>query len=101
MDTCSLILCNSNKVCVLEATVRRWSINLSGNLYNRMVQIVAYADDVTILARSPQELKLAFLQLDVATKEFGLEVNSEKTKYMVNTRRIRIFRNIPGGAILF
>uniref|UniRef100_T1IAB4 Reverse transcriptase domain-containing protein n=1 Tax=Rhodnius prolixus TaxID=13249 RepID=T1IAB4_RHOPR len=40
-----------------------------------MVQVLAYADDVALLARSQAELKAIFLEMEVAAKkEFGLEV---------------------------
>ena len=42
-----------------------------------------YADDANILARSIPTIKKNTEDLVVASKEIGLEVNADKTKYMV------------------
>ena len=49
-------------------------------------QLLAYADDVNILARSMHTLKENAEALIAATKEIGLEVSADKTKYMVMSR---------------
>ena len=49
-------------------------------------QLLAYADDVNILWGSIQTVKENAEALVVATKETGLEVNADKTKYMVMSR---------------
>jgi hypothetical protein len=46
-------------------------------------QLLAYADDVNILGGSVQTVKENAEALVGATKEIGLEVNADKTKYMV------------------
>ena len=46
-------------------------------------QLLAYADDVNILGRSIRTVKENAEALVVATNETGLEVNADKTKYMV------------------
>ena len=48
-------------------------------------QLLAYADD-NILGRSVHTVKENSEALVVATKEIGLEVNADKTKYMVMSR---------------
>jgi len=45
--------------------------------------ILAYADDVNILGGSIHTLKENAQALVAATREIGLEVNADKTKYMV------------------
>jgi hypothetical protein len=49
-------------------------------------QLLAYADDVNILGGSLQNVKGNAEALVVATKESGLEVNADKTKYMIMAR---------------
>ena len=49
-------------------------------------QLLAYADDVNILGRSIHTLKENADALVAATREIGLEVNADKTKYMVMSR---------------
>jgi predicted transcriptional regulator len=46
-------------------------------------QLVVYTDDVNILGRSVHAIQKNTEALVVSSKEFGLEVNAEKTKYMV------------------
>jgi hypothetical protein len=45
--------------------------------------LLAYADDVNILGGNVHTVKENAEALVVATKEIGLEVNADKTKYMV------------------
>jgi hypothetical protein len=48
-----------------------------------MVQILVYAYDVNILGGSENVIKKNAKALVVASKGIGLEVNANKTKYMV------------------
>ena len=49
-------------------------------------QLLAYADDVNILGGSKHTLKENAEALVAATREIGLEVNADKSKYMVMPR---------------
>ena len=49
-------------------------------------QLLVYADDVNILRGSVRTVKENAEALLVATKEIGLEVNADKTKYMIMSR---------------
>jgi hypothetical protein len=49
-------------------------------------QLLVYANDVNILGRSVHSIKKNTEGLVVASKEIGLEVHSEKTKYMAVSR---------------
>ena len=49
-------------------------------------QLLAYADGVNILGGSIYTVKENAEALVVATKKIGLEVNADKTKYMVMSR---------------
>jgi len=49
-------------------------------------QILVYADDVNILRASVRSVKEKAEALIVAGKEIGLEVNADKSKYMVMSR---------------
>jgi len=53
---------------------------------NGIHQLLAYADDVNILGGSIHTIKENAEALVVATRETGLEVSTEKTKYMVMSR---------------
>jgi hypothetical protein len=49
-------------------------------------QLLVYADDVNILGGSIHSIKKNTESLVIANKEMGLEVNAEKTTYMVISR---------------
>jgi len=49
-------------------------------------QLLAYADDINILGGSIHTLKRNAEDLVAATRELGLEVSADNTKYMVMSR---------------
>ena len=67
----------------LEYAIKRVQVNQDGLKLNGTHQLLAYPDDVNILGGSANTVKENAEALLVATKEIGLEVNADKTKYMV------------------
>ena len=65
---------------VLERVIRKIEINPGGTIYNRMVQIMAYADDDVLIGRSVQDLQVSFEQLEQEGRKVGLRVNTKKTR---------------------
>ena len=61
-------------------------MNQDGLKLNGTHQLLAYADVVKILGGSVHTVKENAEALVVATKEIGLEVNADKTKYMIMSR---------------
>ena len=61
-------------------------MNQDGLKLNGTQQLLAYADDINILGGSAHTVKENAEALLVATKEIGLEVNADKTKYMIMSR---------------
>jgi hypothetical protein len=49
-------------------------------------QLLAYADDVNVLGDNVNTIKKNMETLIDASKEVGLEINVEKTKYMLLSR---------------
>ena len=66
--------------------IRKVQVNQDGLKLNGTHQLLAYADDVNILGRSVDTVKKNAETSVAATKEIGLEVNADKTKYMVMSR---------------
>ena len=70
----------------LVYVIRRVQVNLDVLKLNGTHQLLAYADDVNILEGSVHTIKENEEALIVASKEVGLEVNADKTKYIVLPR---------------
>jgi len=70
----------------LEDAIRRVQVNRDGSKLNGTHQLLAYADDVNILGGSIHTLKENAEGIITATRELGLEVSADKTKYMVLSR---------------
>ena len=66
----------------LEYAIRRVQVNQDGLKLNGTRQLLAYADDVNILGRSIHTIKEIAEALVAATREIGLEVSADKTKYV-------------------
>jgi hypothetical protein len=71
----------------LEYVIKRVQANQDGLKLNGTHQLLAYADDVNILGGSVHTVKKNAEALVSSTKEIGLEVNADKTKYMVMSRK--------------
>ena len=67
----------------LEYAIRRVQVNQDGLKLNGTHHLLAYANDVNILGGSIHTIKENAEAPVVATKEIGLEVNADKTKYMI------------------
>ena len=67
----------------LEDTIRRVQVNQDGLKLNGTHRLLVYSNDINILEGSIHTVKENTEALIVASKEIGLEVNADKTKYMV------------------
>ena len=73
----------------LELVIRKLKIVTNSTLLTKSTQLVAYADDINIIARTEPDARQIFLELDNAAREMGLSINENKTKYMITTRKNR------------
>ena len=64
---------------ILDSVIKKF--NLRGDVSLKLKQIVAYADDVALLARSLNALKKIFHELQNEATLVGLSINEGKTKY--------------------
>ena len=67
----------------LDYAIRRVQVNQDGLKLNGTHQFLAYADDDNILGGGIHTLKENAEALVAATREIGLDVSADKTKYMV------------------
>jgi len=70
-----------------------FQVNQDGLKLNGTYQLLAYADDINIVGRSIHTLKKNAEASVSATREIGLEVSEDKTKYMVMSRDQNAGRN--------
>jgi len=91
----------------LEYAIRSVQVNDDGLKLNGTFQLLVYADDVNIhvLGGSVHTVNENAKALIVASKETGLEINADKTKYMAMSRdqsagrshSVRIDNSSPEG----
>jgi len=70
----------------LQYAINSVQVNQDGLKLNGTHQILAYADDVYILGRSIHTVKKNTEAFTVASKDIGLEVIANKSKYMDMSR---------------
>ena len=77
----------------LEYAIRRVQENRIGLNMNGKYQLLVYADDVNMLEENLQIIRENTEIVIKASKGIGLEVNSDKTKYMITPRQQNIVQN--------
>jgi sorting nexin-29 len=78
----------------LEKIICEANINQHGNIFYKSVQILAYADNVDIVSRSPKSVQETTTALDEAARMMGLEINQAKTKCMICGTKKKYVENV-------
>lgn len=64
----------------LEMAIRKSGVCREGTILNKSSQLLVFADDIDIIARSTDELKQVFCNIERTARNMGLEINEEKLK---------------------
>ncbi|KAJ4434164.1 hypothetical protein ANN_16486 [Periplaneta americana] len=88
----------SERVGVVEYAIRKVQDNREGLELNGLHQLLVYADDANMLRENPKTIREKTRILLEASKAIGLEVNPEKTKYMIMSRGNQNVRQIQNTA---
>jgi cyanophycinase-like exopeptidase len=60
------------------------------------VNMLAYADDITIIGQNEIEIRKLFVEMENIARKFRLQINQEKTKYMIVERKNSLKKNKIG-----
>ena len=71
--------CYSERILRESADLSEIGIKISGRIINNL----RYADDIILIAKSPNDLQQLLDKVDEVSRKFGLEISTRKTKVMV------------------
>ena len=60
------------------------------------MNILAYADDMVLIGNNEIEIRQLFVEIENIARKFGLQINQEKTKYMIVERKNSLKQNEIG-----
>jgi hypothetical protein len=71
----------------LEYIIRKLALTTDATVMYRSVKVMGYADDVIILGRYRAAVNEAYTALENHAKTVGLNINTDKTKAVVQTKK--------------
>jgi hypothetical protein len=72
----------------LEYVIRQLSVQTTSTIFHKSVQLIGYADDINIMGRTKRAIPGVYGELKERAKQVGLIINVDKTKAMVQNRRL-------------
>ena len=60
------------------------------------LNILAYADDIVLIGKNEIEIRQVFVEMENNARKLGLQINQEKTKYMIVERKNFLKQNNTG-----
>jgi len=66
------------------------------NIGKEQLNILAYADDIALIGKNEIELRKLFAKMENIASKFGLQINQEKTIYMIVERKDSLKQNKTG-----
>ncbi|CAD6995418.1 unnamed protein product [Ceratitis capitata] len=70
-----------------EIILRAAELNREGTIFNKIVELLAYADDIDIIGLNNRAVSSASSRLDKEAKRMGLVVNEGKTKSLLSSNK--------------
>ena len=96
-DALACLLCNI----ALEKVIRDSGIQTRRTIFFKIVQILAYADDIDLMARTITGLNEAFLNLEKSARNMGSVINQEKKLYMHRGKDTTLHQDLAIGSYMF
>ncbi|GFS47374.1 putative endonuclease-reverse transcriptase [Trichonephila clavipes] len=69
---------SSLKSSIRKSGMRFHNIHIRGNIFNKSIQLLVFANDIDIIARTPTALRQAFLSLEKVALRMGLKFNENR-----------------------
>ena len=63
-------------------------VQTTSTIFHKSVQLIGYADDINIMGRTKRTISDVYGELRERAKEVGLIINVDKTKALVQNRRL-------------
>ena len=71
----------------MESVLRKVGVHRSGTIFQKSVQLLAYAHDIDIIGRTKRDVTATYGAIERDSTKISLAVNEGKTKYMFSTSR--------------
>jgi len=85
----------------LEKVIRDSGIKTRGTIFFKTVQILAYADDTDLMARTIAGFNESFLNLEKSARNMGLVINQEKMLCVYSGKETTLHQDLAIGNYMF